>query len=57
MTDYAVYKGDELIDFGNAVYLSKKLKLKIDTIYYLASPRNLRRNKGNRLIAIRLEDD
>lgn len=57
MTDYAIYKGDELVDFGNAAYLAKKLQVTINTIYYLASPRNLRRNKGNRLIAIRLEDD
>ena len=54
---YAIYKGDVFIDLGLAEELSKKLGVTSKYIKYLASPANLRRNKGNQLVAIRIGTD
>lgn len=56
-TEYAIYKGDTYQAQGTAVELAKELNVKVDTILFYASPANKKRDKGNRLIAIRLEDD
>lgn len=47
---YGLYKGDEFIDVGTAEELAKKLGVKKETIWFYASPTNLKRNKNNNRI-------
>lgn len=54
---YAVYKGDKFLDLGTVDYLSKKFKVKKETVYFWSSPVNKRRMKRNRKIAIKIEED
>ncbi|WP_275781911.1 hypothetical protein [Latilactobacillus curvatus] len=55
--EYAVYKGDKFIDLGTADYLANKFGVPRKTIWYWTAPAYWRKNKGNSLIAIRIEDD
>lgn len=55
--EYAVYKGDKFIDLGTAEYLSNKFGVPRKTIWYWVTPAYWRKNKGNSLITIRIEDD
>lgn len=57
MAEYAVYKGDQFIDLGTADYLANKFGVLRKTIWYWTAPAYWRKNKGNSLIAIRIEDD
>lgn len=57
MTTYAIYKGDSLICIGTAKECSEQLGITRKSIYWLASPTNHKRAKGNRKIAIKLEDE
>lgn len=56
-TIYAVYKGDRFLDLGTADYLSKKFKVKKETVWFWNSPANKRRMKRNRKVAIKIEED
>ena len=53
---FALYKGDEFIDVGTARELSGKHGISTKSIYWMASPSNQKRDRGNKLLAIRLED-
>lgn len=61
---YALYRGDEFLEMGTAEFLAKFLGVQLRTIYFLASPVNLRRiekrgESKNALICVRvgLEDE
>lgn len=57
MNEYALYKGDELLDVGTLQYLAKKFNVKIETLLFYQTPTQKKRtseNKGRRLI--RLEE-
>lgn len=59
---FALYKGDEFIDFGTARELAERYNYKINTIYWLSTPSNLKRIRErkhtyNALYAIKMEDD
>lgn len=45
---FAIYKKDELIAMGTADEVAKILKIKQDTVYFYASPANLRREKSRK---------
>lgn len=53
---FALYRGDEFIDVGTARELSEKHSISTQSIYWMATPANHKRDRGNRLLAIRLED-
>ena len=53
--EYAVYKGDKFIDQGTADYLADRLGVKRATIIWLQSPTNLKRDKGNRMVAVKVD--
>jgi hypothetical protein len=58
MKQYALYKGDELLDIGNLKYLSKKFKVKIKTLLFYQTPSQKKRtseNKGRRLVRLESE--
>ena len=55
--NYAVYRGDEFLDIGTAKELAKKFGVKEVTIKYWCTPSNALRDKGNRFVAVKLEDD
>ncbi len=38
MNEYALYKGDELLDMGTLKYLSNKYKVKIKSLLFYGSP-------------------
>lgn len=55
--EYALYKGDVLLDMGTLEYLSKKFKVKIRTLLFYQTPTQRKRtseNKGRRLVKIDL---
>lgn len=55
--EYALYKGDDLIDIGTAEELAAKRGVQAETIKFYATPTNARRNKGGKkLTAVRLDD-
>lgn len=62
MTEYAVYKGDELIVIGTAEECAKQLNVKPETIYYYttdAYKRKLKKRKNPEkcTTAEKLEDE
>ena len=55
MNEYALYKGDELLDFGTLEYLAKKFNVKIKTLLFYQTPTQKKRtseNKGRRLVRL-----
>ena len=57
MKEYALYKGDKLLDIGTLKELSDKFKVKTRTLLFYQTPTQSKRtskNKGRRLI--KLED-
>ena len=56
-SDYALYRGDDFIDLGKPQELAERNNVTIKTIYWLATEQNHKRDKGNRLVAIKIEDD
>lgn len=55
MNEYALYKGDELLDMGTLQYLSKKFKVKIRTLLFYQTPSQKKRtseNGGRRLVKL-----
>lgn len=57
MKEYALYKGDELLDVGTLKYLAKKFNVKTKTLLFYQTPTQKKRtseNKGRRLV--RLEE-
>lgn len=57
MALYALYKGDDLLDVGTAHEIAERRGCKPSTIEWLATPSSKRRDRGNRLVAERIEDD
>ena len=55
--EYAIYKGDEFVAIGTIKELVKKTGYAESTLRYCTNPASRRRNKGNRLIVIQVEDD
>ena len=55
--EYALYKGEEFIDLGTAQYLAQKMGISERTIYSMATQHHKSRDKGNAIIAIKIEDD
>ena len=54
MTEYAIYKGENLITTGTKEECAEKLGVKQETIVFWATPTNAKRDKGNRTVAVRL---
>jgi hypothetical protein len=57
MNQYAIYKGENLLFIGTPRQCAAHLGIKLESIYWLSSPANHRRDKGNRKIVIKLEDE
>ena len=55
--EYAIYKGDEFIAIGTIKELVKKTGYSETTLRYCTHPASRRRNKGNRLIVFKVEDE
>lgn len=56
MSDYALYKGDVLLAIGTLDELAEFRGVTRNTFYWYSMPENLRRDKGNKVIAIKLDD-
>lgn len=59
MNEYALYKGDELLDVGTLEYLAKKFNVKIKTLLFYQTPTQKKRtseNKGRRLVRLETEE-
>ena len=57
MTEYAMYKGDRFIDLGTLSYLAQKYHKRADSLKFLSYPAAHRKNRGNRLLLYKIEDD
>ena len=57
MKEYALYKGDKFIDIGTKEYLANLLNVRKETIEFYASPTQLKRNKDNCYVVVRIDDD
>lgn len=51
---YALWRGDQRLGIGTAQELADKLKVKVDTIRWYASPACQRRDNGRHLVAERI---
>lgn len=54
---YAVYRGEENLGDGTAEELAKQFNIRKKTLYAMGSKAILKRNKGNRLIVIKLDKE
>ena len=54
--DYALYKGDDLLAIGTLDELAEFRGVMRNTIYYYSMPTNKRQDRGNKVVAIKLED-
>lgn len=57
LVEYALYKGDKFINIGTKEYLAKLLNVRKETIEFYASPTQLKRNKDNGYVVVRIDDD
>lgn len=57
MKEYALYKGDKFIDIGTKEYLASLLNVRKETIEFYASPTQLKRNRDNGYVVVRIDDD
>lgn len=57
MKEYALYKGDKFIDIGTKEYLAKLLNVRKETIEFYASPTQLKRNRDNCYVVVRIDDE
>ncbi|WP_308422478.1 hypothetical protein, partial [Enterococcus wangshanyuanii] len=55
--EYAVYKGDDLVAVGTKQECANQLNVKQSTIEFWATPSNLKRDKGKRTVAVRMDGD
>jgi len=51
---YAVYKGDQFIDEGTKEELANRFGVTVKTVGFWVTPRNAKRDRGNRKIAINI---
>lgn len=56
MKEYALYKGDKFIDIGTKEYLANLLNVRKKTIEFYASPTQLKRNRDNCYVVVRIDD-
>lgn len=58
MKEYALYKGDELLEFGTIKYIASKLRAKESTIKWYGTEAYKKRikNSKNAKILIKIED-
>lgn len=55
-TEYALYKGEVLLDIGTIQELSDKYKVKRETLYFYQSPAHKKREKkGNARVLVKLD--
>lgn len=54
--DYALYKGDDLLAIGTLDELAEFRGVTRNTIYYYSMPASKRKDRGNKITAIKLED-
>ena len=54
---WALYKGDNHIATGSVSELAAMENVSEETIRWMATPTNLKRDKGNRKVVIKLEAD
>jgi len=54
---YAIYKGENFLFEGTTEECAEHFGVKKETIWWLSTPSNLKRNKNNRIIAIKIEED
>ena len=55
---YALYKGDELLDIGTVREIAGRRGVKPDTISYYARPAYQRKGSGNnRLLLVRIDEE
>ena len=57
MKEYALYKCDKFIDIGTKEYLANLLNVRKETIEFYASPTQLKRNRDNCYVVVRIDDD
>lgn len=58
--EYALYKGDELLDMGTVKELARQFNVKIETIHYYNTPTYKRRtnpNRARRLVPLDWDED
>lgn len=55
--EFACYKGDEFIAIGTIKELAEKTGYAESTLRFCTHPASRRRNNGNRLIVIQVEED
>ena len=53
-TIYMLYKGEKPLIEGTAKELAEQLNVKKETIYFYSSPAYHKRDKGNRLVAVKV---
>ena len=53
---YAIYKGDDFVFQGTRKECAEKFGVSEQTIAFLATPTNLKRDKGDKLIAVKVDD-
>jgi len=53
---YALYRGEDFVDVGTANELAGRRGVKAASIRWLASPASQRRDRGQRLLAFRVEE-
>lgn len=55
-SEYALYKGDVLLDIGTLDELQEKYKVKRETLYFYQTPAHKRREKkGNLRVLVKLD--
>lgn len=54
--EYALYKGDDLLAIGTLDELAEFRGVSRNTIYWYSMPANKRQDRGNKVVAIKLED-
>lgn len=54
---YAIYKGENFLFEGTAKECAEHFGIKEKTVWWLATPSNLKRDKRDRMIAIKLEEE
>lgn len=57
MKVYAIYKGEKFLFEGTAKECAEHFGIKKETIWWLATPSNHKRDKKGRMIAIKLEGE
>lgn len=56
ISQYVLYKGDELIAMGTAKELAELLNVNVKTIHFYATPTSIKRSKGNRKVVVKVDD-